>query len=275
MNLVKVTFRQVFQIEKDKQTFDQVDENGYPIACSANFLCQVINQLPLAKLYLKTNVEYFWLLQILLKLDEKIIFYLLRREFVGRLACYGLDQSESNITLEDAQSLVEPLLFREHSIGIEYNSFLSKELLKPKEYSLLTPSMCDLTAYFKLLWNLLSWSMMPEVPNYSESIYHKTSTENEYTLSLLEVKFLNLNQKKIESLFISIGLKNIRARVSVCKILACLCYESIDNTKKIINYIKEELDFDKANKRADEYFKLIQAVVKINDKFQKMRVLTT
>jgi len=269
INLVKRAFRCVFESDKQNNMFGQFNQEDYPISSSTNFLNFAINMLETSKLCFRTMDEYFWLFQLLIKIDQDILFYLLRCQFLGRLGSLFFND---NLEHEEIEELKEPLPVFESEIDLEYNEELRVEQKKVKESDLTKPNLCDRTTFFRLIWELLTWSVMPNVEDHNHFFYHKQGIRDEYILTPIEIKLFGLSKDQIEKMFSSISLENSKARNAICKCVAFSCYGSIANSKEAILYIQDELEDDKNNKRSAEYLKLIQVLANLNDTWQDKRV---
>ena len=269
MNLVKRAFKCVFENDKRLNIFHQHNKEGYPISSSANFLGLAMNMLETSKQCFRTMEEYFWLFQLLMKIDQDVVFYLLQNQFLGRLGYLFFNDYLKN---EDVDELKEPLPVYETEIDLEYNNELRIEPRKVKESDYYKPSICDRTSFFKLIWELLTWSLMPNIDNPDQFLYHKETAIYEYFLSSIEVELFGLNKDQIEKMFSTISLENSKARSTICKIIAFSCYRSLENSKAAIIYIQDELKEDTKNSRSVEYLKLIQILARLNDNWQDSRV---
>ena len=249
------------------KTFSKKTEYGLPIASSADFLNLTLMQFHKAQLYVKTMQEYFWLLQVLMKTSEDVVFYLLDNHLLSRLAYLAFNNRISPAEVTEINARVP---YTNNYIDIEYTDEMTVTPRKFKEEDFFKPALSDLSTFYSLIWEILSISVDPDVADHKDFVFRQPGIE--YNLTPVEVKLINFNKDILEEAFESISLDNRKARQAICKIIAFSSYNSIDHSKESLKYINDELKDDKLNKRSLEYFKLISVLVKVNDPYQKKRV---
>lgn len=267
MNLVKRAFKRVYENEKIHKIFNKHTEDGEQASCAANFLNFIINFLEKSKLYLKTMPEFYWLFLVLMKIDEDVVNYLLTNQLLGRL---GAIFCPNALEQEEVDEVMETLPYYETEIDIDYNEDITMEPKKPKENDFYKHSLSDLTNFFSLMWELLTYSFVSDREDHRNFPYYRPGIE--YELSAIESKIYNLKKDQIEEMFYAISFENAKARRTICKIIAHSSYNSLQNSRASLKYIQEELKEDKTNRRTDEYFKLISVLAKLDDAWAKRRV---
>lgn len=250
--------------------FGKKSEFGRPIASSANFLNLALSQFEKSQLYVKTMHEYYWLFQVLIKIDEEITYYIIDSHLICRMALLAFN---NKITSNENQTLNAHIPYTEAEIDLEYTKDMTVEPRRFKEEDFFKPSLSDLGSFYSLMWDILSQGDNQEVDDYSKFVFYQPGLE--YTLSSMELKLFDINKEQINESFESISLENRKARQAICRIVAFNSYESIERSKESLKYISEELKDDKLLKRSQEYFKLISTLARINDQFQKKRVPLT
>jgi len=265
VSMIVQAFTKLFEQDLNNNSFHQDNNEGYPIASSANFLCIIINQVFKVKSYLKHMNEYFSLVRQLMSINDLIPYYLLERGFLARLSSLIFFDFMSD---EEYDEVKEQIFAIETDIALEYNEDITREPRRFKEADFTKPSLSDLTGYLRLLWELLRYTV---TDSNKEFAYHKSHDNFEYSLTPLEAKIFSFDKEQISDLYDAIASDNKSARSLISKIIAYACYGSLEVSKCCLKYIQSELKDDKFSKRTPEYFKLIQTIVNLDDEFKDQR----
>jgi len=260
-----MAFTKIFERDVENESFEQRNNEGYPMSSSSNFISLVMNQVIKVKSYLKQMNEYFSLVQKLMQINDGIVNYMLNQGFLGRLSSLIFYDFLSN---EEYDELQEPLLAIETDVELQYNDDITREPRRYKEADFAKPSLSDLTSYFRIMWELLTYTVMED--NNKETFRYK-KTAFEYLLTPLESKIFTLDKEGISDLFAVIHSDNKNGRSLICKIISYSCHGNLEVSKQCLKYIQSELKDDKYNKRSAEYFKLIQVMLTMDDEFRDQR----
>jgi len=265
VSMVLMAFTKIFERDVENESFEQRNNEGYPMSSSSNFISLVMNQVIKVKSYLKQMNEYFSLVQKLMQINDGIVNYMLNQGFLGRLSSLIFYDFLSN---EEYDELQEPLLAIETDVELQYNDDITREPRRYKEADFAKPSLSDLTSYFRIMWELLTYTVMED--NNKETFRYK-KTAFEYLLTPLESKIFTLDKEGISDLFAVIHSDNKNGRSLICKIISYSCHGNLEVSKQCLKYIQSELKDDKYNKRSAEYFKLIQVMLTMDDEFRDQR----
>jgi len=261
-----MAFSKIFERDLQNESFEKRNNEGYPMASSCNFIHLVMNQVIKVKSYLKQMNEYFSLVLKLMRVNDLVVSYMLDQGFVGRLSSVIFSDFVSN---EEYEELQEPILAIETDVELQYNEDITREPRRYKEGDFGKPSLSDLTSYFRVMWELLTYAVM-EDNNKATFRYKKTAFE--YLMTPLESKIFTLDKESISDLFAVISTENKNGRSLISKIISYSCHGNLEVSKQCLKYIQSELKEDKYSKRSSEYFKLIQVMLNMDDEFRDQRV---
>lgn len=262
-------FRKVFDNEKERGIFFETTEDGHPRALTANFLAFSMSMLEKAKVYLKSAPEFFFMYKTLIKIDIDIVRFILNLEFIGRLTHLYFDDT---LDEKEAAPLTEAPNHYQADTNLDYPDELIEDPDRYKEGDFYKKSITNLTNYFTLLWELLSYSVIKGRKNHSNFLYHRAGID--YELSELEAALLEFNKEQIDDLFDSIYLDNRPAIKAINKIIAFTNYENPKTSRAALKYISQEVEDDRNNKRYMAYIPLIKTLLKLNDSLQSKRVVS-
>lgn len=268
MTLLFKSFKNIYQQEKLNRTFFKLDEDGTPKASSALFLRFLIGILPETKFYLRSLDTFFQFFYSLIRIDRDIIQFLLSKKLMGRLGYYFDNPiMESDGKFKEFKEGFEDLV---SDLPIRIDDEITNDPRKDTEEDFENAYFTDLSKFFKLLWELMRYSSIPDRDDYASFSYHKNGIN--YKLTPLECQIFDLNLSKIEKMFSYVNQEDKKSRLLVCKIIAFLNFGSFDGIQISSNFVANSLKEGAAEKSMDETLSLVKILGKLKDNYQDNRV---